>query len=187
MRKEKKKYRGTAKVAQIFRGLFMGAGIAALVGAVMSFAMNGFINLYYSDPANLDQAAGSLDADMGIFAKIMPFDALKDGGQYGIYFGLQLVCAAISCAIMVYIFIMLRNLLVNIQEKGAAFGAEEEKKYRITFIVLALLIAAMTESMIAGVVSGLLFSGIFMLTKRGYGGYAASEVTEETAGKEQAE
>lgn len=186
--KEKKKFRGPAKVAHIFRGLFLGAGIAALVGAVMGFAMNGFINLYYSDPANLEQAAGSLDADMGIFAKIMPFDALKAGGQYGIYFGLQLVCAAISCAILVYIFIMLRTVLVNIQEKGAAFGVEEEKKYRITFIILSLLVAAMTESMIAGVVSGLLFCGVFMLTKRAYGGYDTAEVSEEKpAGEEQAE
>ena len=182
-KKEKIRPAGLAKVAHIFRGLFLGAGIACVVGAVMSFAMNGFINLYYSDPANLGQAANSLDADMGIF-KILPFETLAAEGQYGIYFGLQLLCAAVSCAVLVYVFIVIRNVLMNIREKGAAFAPEEEKKYKITFIVVTILLAAFTDSLIAGVAAGLLFGGIFMLTKKGYTAGSVVQDAQETAAEE---
>ncbi len=154
---------GLAKVAHIFKNMFRVFAIMCVVFGIMGFALNGYINMYYSDPANVAQASSSLDADMGIF-KVLPFDSLKESGQFGMYFGLQLLCLAVTCIVLMYVFLTLKKMLMNIQETGAAFTPEQQGNAKKTYIILTVLLALFV-GFLAALVGGLLLGGVYKLTK----------------------
>ena len=148
-----------AKFAGVLGIFAIVCAVLCVIGAVMGFAMNGFINQYYSDPEHINAAAGSLNADMGIF-NILPFDAIRDAGNYGIYFGLQLLCAAVICGVYVYLFITLKKVLSNIGETGAAFAESESGKFKVNFIIITVIFV-LFKGLAVGAIVGLILFGLY--------------------------
>lgn len=159
MEKKKNNSGKMAKLAGVLGVLAIVCGVLCIVGAVMGFAMNGVINQYYSDSENLKAASGSLNADMGVF-NILPFNAIKEAGNYGIYFGLQLLCVAVICGVYVYLFFTVKKVLSNIGENGAAFAETEAGKCKINFIIITVIFV-LFNGLAVGAFVGLILLGLY--------------------------
>ncbi len=154
---------GTAvKVANALKVISIVGVVFCIVGAICGFALNGFINEYYSDPNNVAAAKASIEADMGIF-RIIPFDTFKDSGNYGVFFGVQLLCSALVCVAYVYVFASIKKILENVRDTGKAFLQEEAKKYKSTYIVITILLICFSGISI-GLIAGLLLCGLYNVT-----------------------
>ena len=160
---KKKSFTGKmAKFAGVLGVFTIVCAVLCIIGAVMGFAMNGFINQYYADPENMKAVAGSLNADMGVFS-ILPFESIKAAGNYGVYFGLQLLCAAVICGVYVYLFFTLKKVLSNIADTGAAFTEAEAGSYKVNFIVITVIFV-LFEGLAAGAVVGMILCGLYSVS-----------------------
>ncbi|SDB43832.1 hypothetical protein [Butyrivibrio sp. INlla16] len=162
MEKIKKSTNTAVKVAGVFKTLSIVGLIGCVVGAVLSFAMSGFIAQYYSDPNNLVAAQNSLDADMGIFGFI-PFDSLKDSGAYGAFFGIQLLCAAVSAFVYVYLFSVLKKVMENIRDTGRSYAEADAAKVKTSFIIITVLLF-LFSGLVEAVIAGILLCGLYNVT-----------------------
>lgn len=155
-----------AKIANVLRILSIVGLVAAILMAIGSFAMGGYINQYYQDPANVSAASGSLEADMGVFG-FLPFDELKAAENYGVFFGLQSICWGLIMALNVFLYTILRNIMRNIKEVGAAFAPSESGSFKRNAIILTILVTCVI-GLSAGIISGILLCGLYNLTLSKY-------------------
>lgn len=136
------------------------------ISMVASFVMTGYINEFYQNAANLELAASSLSADMGVF-RFINFQRLADQGNYGIYFGVQSLCAAIIALIYVYLFVYLEKIMTSIRDNGYAFDQTQESKTKIAFVIISLLMFFF-NGFSTGVIVAIILCALFLTTKAGY-------------------
>ena len=98
----------------------------------------------------------------GVF-NILPFNAIKEAGNYGIYFGLQLLCAAVICGVYVYLFFTVKKVLSNIGENGASFAETEAGKCKINFIIITVIFV-LFNGLAVGAFVGLILLGLYNLS-----------------------
>jgi len=158
-----KKSQGTAvKAAKICRTLSIIWVVCAGVGAILSVVMGEFIAQYYSDPSNVAAASASLDADMGIFS-FLPFDSMKEAGNYGLFFAVQLLCAAVSGCVYVYLFSILTKVMESIRDTGKAFDEADASKIKNSFIIITVLLF-LFSGLFEAVIAGVLLCGLYNMT-----------------------
>ena len=155
-----------AKIANVLRILSIVGLVAAILMAIGSFAMAGYINQYYQDPANVAAASGSLEADMGVFG-FLPFDTLREAGNYGVFFGLQSICWGLIMALNVFLYTILKKIMVNIRETGAAFAPADAASYKRNFTILTILVLIVI-GLSAGIIAGILLCGLYNVTLSKY-------------------
>lgn len=162
MEKIRKSSNTAVKIAKVLRTLSIIGLVFSVLGAICGFAMNGFINQYYQDPNNLAAAQGSLEADMGIFG-LIPFTGIKEAGNYGVFFAIQLLCYGIICIVYIYIFGALKKALENVRDTGKAFVISEAASYKKTFIIIDILILFFV-GLFPAIISCILLIGLFNVT-----------------------
>ena len=156
---------GVAKAirfANVCKVLAVVVVILGIIGAVCGFAMNGFINGYYENPDNIATAAQSLDADMGIFG-VLPFDSIKAAGNYGVFFGLQLLCMSVCALVYVYLFGTIRKTLQSIYDTGRAFSDADAAKAKTRYVILTMIML-LFKGAVAAAVTGLVLCGLYAVT-----------------------
>ena len=158
----KKSQETAVKVARICRTLSIIWVVCAGVGAILSVVMSGFIAQYYLDPANVAAASASLNANMGIFS-FLPFDSLKEAGSYGLFFAIQLLCAAVSGCVYVYLFSILTKVMESIRDTGKAFGEADASKTRTSFMIITVLLFIFS-GLFEAVIAGVLLCGLYNMT-----------------------
>ena len=161
----KKSSNTAVKIAKALRTLSIIGLVFSVLGAICGFAMNGFINQYYQDPGNLAAAQGSLEADMGIFG-LIPFAGIRESGNYGVFFGIQLLCYGIVCIVFIYLFGALKKTMENVRDTGKAFAISEADSYKKTFIIIDLLILFFV-GLFPALISCVLLIGLFNVTVAG--------------------
>lgn len=162
----KKSSNRAVKIANALRVMAIVGLVFAVLGAICGFAMNGYINQYYSDPQNLAAAQGSLNADMGIFS-IINFESIKDAGNYGVFFALQLLCFGVTLIVYIYLFSVLKKTMINVRDTGRAFAEEEAPKYRKSFIILTIILL-LFSGLGTAIVAGIILCGLYNVTVAGY-------------------
>ena len=165
MEKIQKSSNTAVTIAKVLRTFSIIGLVFSVLGAVCGFAMNGFINQYYQDPSNVAAAQSSLEADMGIFG-LIPFTSIKEGGNFGIFFAIQLLCCAVVCVAFIYIFGMLKKTMENVRDTGKAFALSETATYKKTFIITSILILLFVN-LVPALIAGILLIGLFNVTVAG--------------------
>ena len=151
-----------ANVAKVFRTFCIIGIVFCVLGAVCGFAMNGYINQYYQNADNIIAAQSSLDADMGIFS-FLPFDSLKEAGNYGIFFALQLLCLVIILCAYLYLFSVFKTALENIRDTGRAYSEEDAANAKKKYIIVTVFIL-LFNGVFEAVVAGILLCGLYNVT-----------------------
>ena len=162
MEKIKKSSNIAANVAKVFRTLSIVGIVMSVIGAICGFAMQGYIAQFYENPDNLMAAQGSLEADMGVFS-FLPFESIKAAGNYGVYFGLQLLCFAVSLCVFAYLFSVLKKVMENIRDTGRAYAEADAAKTRKSFIIITVLLLFFS-GLVEAVIAGILFCGLYNVT-----------------------
>lgn len=152
-----------AAIMNTLRIIFLVLIVACVIGAVMGFAMGGYISMYYNDPSNLERAMPSLNAEMGIFG-FLPFAALKSSGQYGAFFALQLLCWGVTMLVYEYTFKVLCRIFGNIRDKGTAFDIEGSKKEKRAFVIITIL-SILFHGFLNGLITGFVLCALFLVSE----------------------
>ena len=152
-----------AAIMNALRIIFLILIVACVIGAVMGFAMGGYISMYYNDPSNLERAMPSLNAEMGIFG-FLPFATLKSSGQYGAFFALQLLCWGVTLRVYEYTFKVLCRIFGNIRDKGTAFDMEGSKKEKRAYIIITIL-SILFHGILNGLITGFVLCALFLVSE----------------------
>lgn len=158
-----RKSAGTAsKIAGICRTLCIVWLVFCVLGAVCSFAMQGFIAQFYENPDNLLKAQESLNADMGIF-NFINFESIKEAGNFGVFFGIQLICSGVVALVYIYLFTNLKKCMMNICDTGKAFLEADAPSYKKSFIILTIALF-LFNGLGTAIIAGIILCGLYNVT-----------------------